>query len=216
MGELLKIAGGAAGLAGMALIVFMYIARDFIKENVFRGLGKTQAYRLWRNLIWVLLIVTIVSILAWLASVLFAPKAVSVMDVAASLEGRTGNNVMELSTACPVTVRVTGEVTAEGTGYVKYQFVRKVSVYGEELYTEPQTIHFNGALKTISVYDNVPVPYNDLRSYYFSDYLRILEPGNRDSEPVGFTIMCNPDATPAPSNMPPPPQLTPGVPPPPG
>lgn len=215
MEELINVAGKVAGLAGIALIMFMFVARDFITKNVFSGLGKSQAYRLWRNLIWVLLIITVIAILAWLSSVLLAPRSVSVADVSVSIDGQSGNNVLTWHVPCPVSVKVTGDITAEGTGYVKYQFVRKISISGEELPTEPQTIYFNGALKTLKVFDNVPVPYGDKRDLYYSVYLRILEPGNRESNPVGFTVWCDPNTPPAPAGMPPPPELPPGFPPPP-
>lgn len=216
MEEIIRVAGGVAGLAGLAVIAFMFVARDFITKNVFGGLSKIQAYRLWRHLIWGLLVVTIVAIVAWLLSILLTPQAVSVRDVLVSVDGMTGNNVLTWHVPCPVSVKVTGDIAAEGTGYVEYQFVRKISIHGEELPTEPQTIYFDGALKTLKVFDNVPVPYSDKRDYYYSVYLRILEPGNRESEPVGFTAACDPNALPPPSGMPPPPDLPPGFPPPPG
>jgi len=216
MENLISIAGRVAGLAGIAFIVFMFVARDFITKNVFSGLGKFQAYRLWRNLIWVLLIITVVAILAWLSSVLLAPRSVSVMDVSVSVDGRSGNDVLTWHVPCPVDVRVTGDITSEGTGYVKYQFVRKINMRGGELFTKPERIYFNGGLKTLKVFDNVPVPYPDNPGrYYYSVYLRILEPGNRESNPVGFTVWCDPNARRPPAGMPPPPELPPGFPPPP-
>jgi hypothetical protein len=214
MGELFRIVGGIAGIAGISMLVFMYIFRDLIKRRAFSGLTQRQSFQLWLALMALTTLVTVVGISAWLLSVLLAPKAVSVVEVGASVDGRTGNNVLTWHTPCPVSLDVTGNITAEGTGYVKYQFINRVGLYSEDLKTEPQEIYFGGARKTNEVVNRVRVPFQDQQNYYYSVKLKILEPGNLESEPVGFTVACDPGSPQIPTGMPPPPDLPPEIPPP--
>lgn len=130
---------------------------------------------------------------------------VRVVNVSLSVDGRTGANVLTWNTRCPATVRLTGSITAVGRGPVSYQFVRKQGLYGEERTTRPMIVNFDGP-GTISVVDNVIVPFPE-GQYYYTDALRIVDPGDRQSEPVGFTVWCNPNTPPPPEGMPPPPDI---------
>ena len=134
-----------------------------------------------------------------------AESKVRVTDVFLSVDGRTGPNVLTWNTPCPATVRLTGSISAVGKGTVSYQFVRKIGLYGDETPGRVMTVDFSGT-GTIPVIDNVTVPFPE-GEYYYTDSLKIIDPGNLQSEPVGFTVWCNPNTPPPPVNMPPPPDV---------
>ena len=132
---------------------------------------------------------------------------VQIVDAKVSVDGRFGPDVLYWHTPCPATVEVTGVISATGRGTVTYEFIRQIGIDGQETPTHTATLDFTEAGSRIVV-DQVVVPF-PVGTYYYSDVLHIVGPTERRSEPVGFTVWCDPDTEPAPPGMPPPPSVGP-------
>ncbi len=136
-----------------------------------------------------------------------AEGKVRVTAVELSLDGRTGPDTLDWHTRCPATVALTGTITAIGKGTVTYQFIRSIGTQGDQVTRTPAaSVDFSGN-KTATITDKVVVPFPEGR-YYYTDVLKITDPGTRESDPVGFFVTCDQTAEPAPPEMGPPPNVT--------
>jgi hypothetical protein len=136
----------------------------------------------------------------------YEDTAVKVGEAAVSVDGRSGPNTLDWHTPCPATVEVGGTISAVGRGTVTYQFLRKVGLNGQEEPSQIRSVDFT-ATGTIAVVDRVTVPVPE-GQFYYTDTLRIISPSERRSEPVGFTVWCDPNAGTMPPGMPPPPSVS--------
>lgn len=75
--KVFEAVGKYAGLAGIALIVLLYIFRQILKLDIFRNIGSKGTLLTINNIINKLFWVTIVALLAWLAVALFGKPAQS-------------------------------------------------------------------------------------------------------------------------------------------
>jgi hypothetical protein len=75
--KVFEAVGKYAGLAGIALIVLLYIFRQILKLDIFRNIGSKGTLLTINNIINKLFWVTIVALLAWLAVGLFGKTAQS-------------------------------------------------------------------------------------------------------------------------------------------
>jgi hypothetical protein len=205
--EILKTIGAVGGIAGIALYVFYLLFRDVLKKNIFPRLGKTQGYRLLR--LFMFLVWSLVMVIVIMSRFPGQQNRVRVTDLAISLKGGgIGPNAMTWHTPCPVTVDLTGNITAIGEGTVTYKFIYKIGLDGIDTPTETMSVDFDGPSKTIPVAGKITVPFPE-GEYYYTAYLKITDPGDRQSEPVGFTMWCDPNTEPAPLDMHPPPIVEP-------
>ena len=69
--KVIEAAGKYAGLAGIAIIVFLFLFRQILKLGIFRDLGSKGTFLTINNIINKVFWVTIVALLAWLAVALF-------------------------------------------------------------------------------------------------------------------------------------------------
>jgi hypothetical protein len=65
MHEIIEIATKAAGLAGISVIVFYYLFREFIRKTIFPKLTKKQSYKLLRLFLILVFVTTIAGIVGW-------------------------------------------------------------------------------------------------------------------------------------------------------
>ena len=72
--EILKIAGGVAGIGGVAIGMFLLLFRDVIRKNIFPNLTKEQAYKLLRLILILVWSVAIAGIAAWTYATTFVSK----------------------------------------------------------------------------------------------------------------------------------------------
>ena len=203
--EILKTLGAVAGIGGIALGVLLIIFRDVIRKNIFPTLGKTHAYQLLRLIIILAFSAGVLGVIAYVILSLSEGQRnrVRVTDVAISVEdGLVGPRALYWHTQCPVEVRLTGSISAVGEGPVTYKFFHKMGLDGVEVPSQTMSVDFDGPSKTIPVTGKVTVTFPE-GEYYFTAYLKIADPGDRQSEPVGFTVLCDPTAEPAPYNPPP-------------
>jgi hypothetical protein len=64
-GELFRIAGGVAGLAGLAIGLILLLYREIVRKSIFPTLTKRDAYRLLRNMALLSWSVAMVGIFSW-------------------------------------------------------------------------------------------------------------------------------------------------------
>ena len=134
---------------------------------------------------------------------------VRVTDLSLSVkDGGIGPDALTWHTRCPVEVYLTGNISAIGEGTVAYEFIYKVGLDGIETPTGTMSVDFDGPSKTIPVTGKIVVSFPD-GTYYQTAYLKITDPGDRQSEPVGFTVWCDIKAEPAPFGIHPPPIVEP-------
>ncbi len=65
MTKIFEIGGIVAGLAGISVIAFYYLFREFIKKNIFPKLSRDQAFRLLRLFLILVFAVTVIGITFW-------------------------------------------------------------------------------------------------------------------------------------------------------
>jgi hypothetical protein len=148
-----------------------------------------------------------VALIAYAIPKISDEQRVRVTNVTLALDGRTGPDALLWRTLCPATVRLTGTITGHGRGTVTYEFVRRQGIDGAPVRSRSDTVDFDGK-QSISVTDSVDVTPPEGR-FYYTDVLKITDPGGRESEPVGFTVWCDPTTDRAPPGMPPPPTVKP-------
>lgn len=209
--EILKTMGAVAGIGGLALGVFFLLFRDVIRKNIFPKMGKTQGYRLIRLFMILVFSIAVVGIGAYVVISLTQGQQnhVRVTDLSISVkDGGIGPNAITWHTPCPVVVDLAGNISAIGDGTVTYKFIYKIGMDGIETSTETMSVDFDGPSKTIPVAGKIVVSFPEGK-YYYTAYLKITDPGDRQSEPVGFTMWCDPNTESAPIEVPPPPDVQP-------
>jgi hypothetical protein len=103
---------------------------------------------------------------------------------------------------CPMSVELVGSIsTSGGSGTVTYRFDKAEGVDGQTVQGAAQTVSFTSP-GTVTVRDNEPVTIPE-GTVYFREFLTIVSPGDRQSNPVSVTVVCDPTAPPAPPNPPP-------------
>lgn len=90
--DILKIAGQIAGVAGLALAVFLLTCREVIRKNVFTRLSKEHSYALLRMTLWAAWSVAVLGIAAWSYGYavdrrLLQPRTSELNDVGGALAG---------------------------------------------------------------------------------------------------------------------------------
>jgi hypothetical protein len=107
---------------------------------------------------------------------------------------------------CPMSVGLTGHISVSGGhGTVSYRFDRAEGLNGPTDQGPVKMVSFTSAgTATIHDSESVTIPKGTV---YFKEYLTIINPGNRQSNPVAVTVSCDPTARPAPPI--PPPSVTP-------
>lgn len=199
-------------LAAFVLIflVFTPVLVWQITKRVTEGTTEVDAFGLKIKTPYASLAMSLVGIggMVYVIPMISAEQKVRVTDVALAVDGRTGPNVLTWHTPCPATVTLSGTITALGEGTVTYRFIRSIGTQGDQVTRTPAaTVDFGGR-KTATVTDKVVVPFPK-GTYYYTDVLKITDPGARETDPVGFTVWCDPTTKPAPQGMPPPPEVTP-------
>ncbi len=90
--SLLKAVGAAAGIGGIALGVFLLVAREIVRKKIFPQLPKDEAYKLLRLVIVLCFVVALGGIGAW--AVTKAPQS-STADVEAGRDIRARDITVE-------------------------------------------------------------------------------------------------------------------------
>ena len=146
--------------------------------------------------------------MAWVSVEKLAEEnRIQVVDAKVHVDGRYGADTLYWHTPCPATVEVTGVISATGRGTVTYEFIRQIGIDGQETPGRTYTLDFTEA-GSRNVTDQVVVPFPE-GEYYYSDVLHVVGPTERRSDPVGFTVWCDPNTERAPQGMPPPPSVAP-------
>lgn len=64
--ELIKTVGQIAGIGGLSLMVFYFLFKDIIRKSIFPKLKEENAYRLLRQIVWIIFIVTLAGMGTWM------------------------------------------------------------------------------------------------------------------------------------------------------
>lgn len=103
---------------------------------------------------------------------------------------------------CPMSVELVGNIsTSGGSGTVAYRFDKVEGVDGQTVQGSVQMVSFSSpGTATVRDSEDVTIPEGTV---YFREFLTIVSPGDRQSNPVSVTVVCDPNALPAPPNPPP-------------